>query len=50
MRELGEKVSWRGVSRVHTGEITGFHGKGYIVSLESGKCVVVAEESIIQDE
>lgn len=48
MRSIGDRVSWRGVSRVISGEITGFHPKGYIVSLDNGKYVIVAEQSILE--
>ena len=46
-RNIGERISWEGVSRVISGEITGFHKYGYIVLLDNGKCVIVAEESIL---
>lgn len=46
MRKIGDRVWWRGVSRDFSGEIKGFHKTGYIVSLDSGKCVIVGEESI----
>lgn len=48
MRQIGDRVSWNGVSRVFSGEITGFHQTGYVVLLDNGKCVIVAEESIIK--
>lgn len=47
-RKIDDRVSWRGVSHVFSGEITGFYKNGYIVSLDNGKCVILGEESIIQ--
>jgi len=46
-RNIGERISWEGVSRFLSGEITGFHKHGYMVRLDNGKYVVVAEESIL---
>lgn len=48
MRQIGETVSWNGPSRVHSGEITDFHKLGHVVTLPSGKSVVVSEDSIIK--
>ena len=45
-RNIGERISWEGVSRVISGEITGFRKHGYIVLLDNGKCVIVEESSI----
>jgi hypothetical protein len=47
MERTGDKVSWHGVSRIHTGIITGQHKLGYIVQLDNDKSVIVAEDSII---
>jgi len=43
---VGAEVQWHGVSRVHTGKISGLHRLGYIVSMDNGKCVIVAEISL----
>lgn len=50
LRQIGETISWNGPSRVHSGEIVGFHKLGYIVRLENQKSVVVSESSIIPKE
>lgn len=45
--KIGDHVSWQGVSRVFSGVITGERPDGYIVTMESGKAVILSEESIL---
>ena len=49
MERTGDKVSWHGVSRIHTGIITGQHKLGYTVQLPNGKHAIVAEDSILAE-
>ena len=46
MHHIGERICWDGVRRTETGIIREETSHGYLVSLESGKHVVVAETSV----
>ena len=45
--KTGDMISWRAVNKVCHGTVEGEHPLGLIVRMDSGKKVIVNEESIL---